>query len=115
MVSPVFENQKLISQNIKDAVFLEIPKFMASADREEITASALRIAGAFHRSGFEVLSQDAFSKAEKKLIDSFMKNIRLLVQKTWVEKSDEEYKEETLYRILYYSGQYRFFIVRRTG
>lgn len=99
MVSPVFENQKLISQNIKDAVFLEIPKFMASADREEITASALRIAGAFHRSGFEVLSQDAFSKAEKKLIDSFMKNIRLLVQKTWVEKSDEEYKEETLYRI----------------
>ena len=28
-----------------------------------------------------------------------MKNIQLLVQKTWVEKDDEECKEDTLYRI----------------
>ena len=99
MLSSVFQNQSLISQTVKDAVSLEIPKFAVSDNKEEVITAALHIAEAFHRNGFEVFLQNNFCEAEKNLISSFMKNIRLLVQKTWVEKADEEYKEETLHQI----------------
>lgn len=36
---------------------------------------------------------------ESRLISSFQKNLSLLVQKTWVEKSDAELKENVLYKL----------------
>ena len=40
---------------------------------------------------------------ESKLISSFQKNLSLLVQKTWIEKSDAELKENVLYKLNEYS------------
>lgn len=42
---------------------------------------------------------DDRDKAEKKLIKSFYNNLTLLVQKTWVEKSDEALKEQVLFQL----------------
>ena len=42
---------------------------------------------------------DHSSDGEKKLISSFHKNLVLLIQKTWVEKSDEELKAQVLYHL----------------
>ena len=42
---------------------------------------------------------DTSSDAEKKLISSFHNNLVLLIQKTWVEKSDEELKAQVIYHL----------------
>ena len=42
---------------------------------------------------------DAKDSAEDKLISSFNNNLVLLIQKTWVEKSDEELKAQVLYHL----------------
>ncbi len=36
---------------------------------------------------------------EKKLVESFNKNLKLLIEKTWVEKSDIAIKEQILFRL----------------
>lgn len=99
MLNYAFIEQQLISQNVKDAVSSAIPKFINCENPEDLNKPVLQIANAFNRGGFTLSLNELFTEDEKRLIDSFMKNIQLLVQKTWVEKSDEEYKEETLYRI----------------
>lgn len=99
MVNPIFNDELLMSPEIKDIAVFEIPRFIDSDDAG-IVSSALRISKAFGRgASFEVYADETKTDAEKALIESFMKNIQLLVQKTWVEKDDEECKEDTLYRI----------------
>ena len=48
-------------------------------------------------------SDKGFSKIKKdgvdKLVDSFKKNLTLLIQKTWVEKSDIALKDQLLYQL----------------
>ena len=99
MLNPAFIEQQLISQSVKNAVSSAIPKFINSEQIEDLNKATLQIAKAFNRGNFTISLKDLFTEDEKHLINSFMKNVQLLVQKTWVEKSDEEYKEETLYRI----------------
>ncbi|UTC67066.1 MULTISPECIES: hypothetical protein [unclassified Treponema] len=99
MVDPIFNDEFLMSPEVKDIAVFEIPKFIDTAD-DEVSTSALKISKAFGRGAcFEIYTDDTKADAEKHLIESFMKNIQLLVQKTWVEKDDEECKEDTLYRI----------------
>ncbi|MDR3312020.1 MAG: hypothetical protein LBS64_02680 [Spirochaetaceae bacterium] len=38
-------------------------------------------------------------ECEKKLLTGFQNNLRLLIEKTWVEKFDEALKEQVLYRL----------------
>jgi hypothetical protein len=49
----------------------------------------------------ELLGQDtdARHEHEKKLLNSFQNNLNLLIEKTWVEKADEELKQQVLYRL----------------
>ena len=99
MVNPIFNDEFLMSPEIKDIAAFEIPRFIDAEDGE-LASSALKISKAFGRgASFEVYTDITKTDAEKALIESFMKNIQLLVQKTWVEKDDEECKEDTLYRI----------------
>ena len=72
--------------------FLEGKNFIQAADS---------IAVAFG-SGPSLFSKEA-ADFESKLISSFQKNLSLLVQKTWVEKSDAELKENVLYKLNEYS------------
>ncbi len=97
MVASSF-NDELIPQTIKNAA-RSISDFADSNNADDLFQAALRIAKAFGRGDFFVYTKDCSPEIEKKLITSFMKNIQLLVQKTWVEETEEEFKEETLYRI----------------
>ena len=71
--------------------FLEGKNFVAAADV---------IAEAFG-AGKGLFSKEA-GDFESKLIPSFQKNLSLLVQKTWIEKSDAELKETVLYKLKEY-------------
>ena len=59
-------------------------------------SSADLIAAAFgSEKGFSKMKKDAVEK----LVSSFKNNLKLLIQKTWVEKSDIALKDELLYRL----------------
>jgi hypothetical protein len=62
----------------------------------DATAAAITIARAFG-------ADDGFTIPEKneetKLLSSFEQNLTLLIQKTWVEKSDAELKDQVLYQL----------------
>ncbi len=94
-----FNDQLLVSQIVKDAALVDIPNFINANTQDILFSSSLKIAAAFEKGEFPPVLKDCDTDCEKKLIDSFRKNVNLLVQKTWVEKADEELKEETLYRI----------------
>lgn len=68
--------------------FLESDDFLAPADT---------VASAFGASA-QTFSRKS-SDFDSKLIMSFQKNLSLLIQKTWVEKSDAELKENVLYKL----------------
>lgn len=69
----------------------------------EINSSACVIASTFGDNGSfkELASEESENRnaKESKLISSFHNNLNLLVQKTWVEKSDETLKDQALFRI----------------
>jgi hypothetical protein len=69
----------------------------------EVESAARVLAGAFgDRGNFaKLLGADSAERREneKKLLTSFQNNLNLLIEKTWVEKSDEELKEQVLYRL----------------
>ncbi len=46
-----------------------------------------------------ILSNEGGDRALRRLLGHFRNNVELLIQKTWVEKSDESYKERLLDRI----------------
>ncbi len=48
---------------------------------------------------FESLAEGTNQEEEKTLIGSFHNNLTLLIQKTWVEKSDEVLKDQVLYKL----------------
>ena len=99
MVNPIFNDEFLMSPEVKEIAAFEIPRFIDAEDNE-LGSSSLKISKAFGRcASFEIYTDKTNVDAEKNLIESFRKNIQLLVQKTWVEKDDEECKEDALYRI----------------
>ncbi len=99
MNDSILNDQLFISEDVKNVAVLGIPKFLLSNDSKDLKELSLSIANAFGRGDFSIFLEQSQVEAEKKLIESFVKNVQLLVQKTWVEKADEELKEETLYRI----------------
>ena len=89
MVDPIFSDEFLMSPEVKEIAAFEIPKFIDAEDNE-LGSSSLKISKAFGRcASFEIYTDKTNVDAEKNLIESFRKNIQLLVQKTWVEKDDD--------------------------
>ena len=72
--------------------FVEGKNFVAAADTIALEFGA----------GKNLFSKEA-ADFEQKLISSFQKNLSLLAQKTWIEKSDAELKENVLYKLNEYS------------
>ena len=73
--------------------------FTDTADEAEITTQALQVATIFNAlPTFKEITADNVA-TETKLVSSFHKNLVLLIQKTWVEKSDEELKAQVLYHL----------------
>ncbi|MCR4900482.1 MAG: hypothetical protein K5907_06675 [Treponema sp.] len=64
-------------------------------------SSADLIAAAFgSEKGFSKMKKDAVEK----LVSSFKNNLKLLIQKTWVEKSDIALKDQLLYQLNIFLG-----------
>jgi hypothetical protein len=97
------KNTGIISQIIDKNVIDAMESFLSDTDLHSVSTAALVLAGVFgnERDFSQLINDDKSLKenAEKKLISSFHNNLQLLVQKTWVEKSDEALKEQVLERL----------------
>ena len=81
----------LIEEFIDNETIGAVEKFADTTDNA--AASVNKIAAMFGYSG------DFASQDEQKLILSFKKNLKLLIEKTWVEKSDVALKEQILFKL----------------
>jgi len=92
-----------LPEQIHKAAVEYLPAFLAAEDAETLAVQALLIARAFHGGGsFEQVftgTEPITRHYQINLIRSFEKNVRLLVDKMWVEKADEDVKEDVLYRL----------------
>ncbi len=76
-----------------------LERLLTTTSDKEAETSALNLSTLF---GTGIPFKDIIannSDGEKRLISSFNKNLVLLIQKTWVEKSDEELKAQVLYQL----------------
>ncbi|QTQ13111.1 hypothetical protein HRQ91_00830 [Treponema parvum] len=92
----VFATDTLTETFIEKSVLNAGRKILQEKNIAKIEEFALKIAGAFGVNDSVSISEFA---DEKKLIASFNDNMTLLIQKTWVEKSDAELKEQVLYQL----------------
>ncbi len=97
------KNTEILSQIVDKKIIDAMAAFITDADTGSVSSAALVIAGVFgNERDFSLLINNDTSvkdNAEKRLISSFHNNLQLLVQKTWVEKSDEALKEQVLERL----------------
>ena len=104
MVKTLFNNETmLLPEPIRQAANTYLPAFLETGDSTLLSEYAVNIAHAFDAGGsFEQVftgTAEEIRKHQIGLVDSFEKNVRLLIEKTWVEKSEEELKADILYRI----------------
>ena len=97
------QNSENITQFISQDIVSALQTLLKGTSEKELNDAACVIACAFGDCGsFKQLASDESeerNQKESKLISSFHSNLNLLVQKTWVEKSDETVKEQVLFRI----------------
>ena len=104
MLKSIFNDTDIqLPEQIHKAAVEYLPAFLSAEDAEALAAQAQRIARAFDAEGsFEQVftgAEPVTRDAQIHLIRSFEKNVRLLVDKMWVEKTDEYVKEDVLYRL----------------
>ena len=104
MLKSIFNDTDIqLPEQIRKAAVEYLPAFLSAEDAEALAAQAQRIARAFDAEGsFEQVftgAEPVMRDAQIHLIRSFEKNVRLLVDKMWVEKTDEYVKEDVLYRL----------------
>lgn len=103
MQRTIFETDDSMPKAVKAAAVSALPSFLESDKDSSLASGALDLAAALGDTGdFGDLMKRksaAREEAEGRLIQGFRKNIELLVQKTWVDKTDEALKEEVLFRI----------------
>lgn len=87
----------LISEVCEPQVLNAIEKIKDSSDINEVNSFATEISEAFGSK--ELFSEILNNSDDSKFIASFKKNLTLLIQKTWVEKTDEAVKEQVLYNL----------------
>ena len=92
-----------LPEQVKRAAVEYLPAFLAAEDVDTLAVHALRIARAFQAAGsFEQVFTDTepiTRHYQINLIKSFEKNVQLLVEKMWVETSDEDVKGDVLFRL----------------
>jgi hypothetical protein len=93
---------EIVSQYVEKATLEAMERLLDQNSLENNLSGACVIAENFDSAEtFKILTSSAeeSTKAETKLIQSFHNNLKLLVQKTWVEKSDIAVKEHILYQL----------------
>lgn len=91
------DSSKLINQFVDKNVTGAISTLLESDNIKQVNKSADVIAKGFGSS--TGLFEKEAAGFEEKLISSFQKNLSLLIQKTWVEESDADLKEQVLYQL----------------
>ena len=86
--------EEFISEFLDEDTVKALPKFIAEPDNFYEAADAIAIAFGAEK-GFSKMPEEGVDK----LVISFKNNLTLLIQKTWVEKSDIALKDELLYRL----------------
>ncbi|MBP3709717.1 MAG: hypothetical protein J6I73_04865 [Treponema sp.] len=86
-----------IEEFVDDKTIKALSTFIASNKKSDFNKMTDIIANAFGFSG-KSFSQEN-SNSDKKCINSFANNLALLIQKTWVEKTDVALKEQVLYQL----------------
>ena len=98
-----YMQKKLLTQMIGEKAACAMEDLFSQQAENAVKANAFIIAEIFDSAHIieQLIEQplEARDKAEKKLIKSFYNNLTLLVQKTWVEKSDEALKEQVLFQL----------------
>jgi len=98
-----YMQKKLLTQMIGEKAVCAMEDLFSQQAESVVKEKGLLIAEVFDSAHiFGLLTEkpsDDRDKAEKKLIKSFYNNLTLLVQKTWVEKSDEALKEQVLFQL----------------
>ena len=84
----------LISEFIDNDTVTALQKFLDSAEKFEKPIDKIAIAFGAEK-GFSKQSDEALNK----ILQSFKNNLTLLIQKTWVEKSDVALKDSLLYQL----------------
>ncbi len=93
-------NGDLIKEFVDENALNALSTLLDTKDLEEVSKSCAILASAFSGADSEFRQiADNTTEAEKKLIASFSNNLVLLIQKTWVEKSDEDLKARVLYNL----------------
>lgn len=89
----------LIEEYIDEKSLDAMSTLLVTEDEKETLKSAILVSEAFgaSKSFKEVATNE--NDSEAKLLSSFHKNLELLIQKTWIEKSDEELKEKVLFNL----------------
>lgn len=87
---------KLVDSFIEKDVLEAGHLILKESDIKKVSNSASAIANAFGVDS-SILKLDKSS--DEKLISSFINNLTLLIQKTWIEKADTELKEQVLYQL----------------
>lgn len=89
----------MISEFIDKDILDSMGVFLESGDDEKLAACSVKVADIFGAGDSFRKISDESTDGEHKLISSFSNNLVLLIQKTWVEKSDVEMKAEVLYNL----------------
>ena len=94
----------LLEQFIDKQTISALDTLLQADDIEIITDKAVALSNIFGTSEsiFKTIANSTANiqeNAENKLISSFHNNLLLLIQKTWIEKFDEELKAQVLYQL----------------
>lgn len=94
----------LLEEFVDKKMLKALETLLGACSDEEAAAACVQLSAVF--GGGEPFARiaDKSSDGEAKLISSFNKNLVLLIQKTWVEKSDEELKAQVLYQLEEFCG-----------
>lgn len=96
----------LITEFVDKKIVKALENFLECNNEDDAKKACIQIAGIFGGDKeFKKISESK-SEEEKKLVESFNKNLILLIQKTWVEKSDEALKAQVLYQLEEFSKQF---------
>ena len=90
---------QFVEKNVLDAFNLLAATDDSVPSVEVIATIANSFSAGNSASSFSNILTAADNEAEQKLINSFHNNLKLLVEKTWIDFSDATVKEQVLYRL----------------
>ena len=93
-------SDNLIEEFVEKKSLDAMDTMLVASEIDKVAEAAVQLADTFNGlgDGFRPIAENS-DNAEEKLISSFKNNIILLIQKTWIEKSDEDLKTEVLNQV----------------